>query len=233
MTGILISLGDRDHLVSDGAARVAERAGVSPEDVIRVTRLCDRALQTGDPELIRVFDRDVDFVAGCSRPRAARALLDLAGVAHRKRRVAWLALPFDREALKSEIGVPWYPVIDRDLCTGCGTCAEYCLFSVYRQEPARPAGERVRVAAPLNCKTGCPACARLCPEGALIFPFCAETELNGEVDSPAKRSRETLAALLGDDPMRVLAERRAKKRLLDPAKFARAEQDRVTFSGVL
>jgi ferredoxin len=122
---------------------VAERAGVSPDDVIRVTRLCDRALQTGDPELFRVFDRDVDFVAGCSRPRAARALLDLAGVAHRGAARRWLALPFDREALKSEIGVPWYPVIDRDLCTGCGTCAEYCLFSVYRQEP-RAAGWRAR-----------------------------------------------------------------------------------------
>jgi len=31
----------------------------------------------------------------------------------------------------------------------------------------------------------------------------------------------------------VLAERRAKKRLIDPAKFGQAEQDRVRYSGVL
>jgi len=91
----------------------------------------------------------------------------------------------------------------------------------------------VRVAAPLNCKTGCPACARLCPEAALIFPFCAEAELNGEIEVPVRRSPEALAEALGDDPMRVLAERRAKKRLIDRDKFEQAERDRVLYSGVL
>ena len=91
----------------------------------------------------------------------------------------------------------------------------------------------MRVTAPLNCKTGCPACARLCPEGALIFPFCHEAALNGEIEQPTRRSADQLAAALGDDPMRVLAERRKQKQLIDPAKFEQAEKDRITHSGVL
>jgi hypothetical protein len=91
----------------------------------------------------------------------------------------------------------------------------------------------VRVTAPLNCKTGCPACARLCPEAALIFPFCAEAELNGEIETPQRRSPEALADALGNDPMRVLAERRAKKGLIDRQKFDQAEKDRILHSGVL
>jgi hypothetical protein len=91
----------------------------------------------------------------------------------------------------------------------------------------------VRVQAPLNCKPGCPACARLCPEAALIFPFCHEAELNGEIEAPERRPPEALAAALGDDPMRALAERRARRRLIDPEKFGRAEQDRERYSALV
>lgn len=231
---LLFSLGARDRLVVDGADAVAAEAGVAPEDVVRVELLAERALAK-DPALRACFEAapGTAFVAGCSRPRAARALLAYAGAAVPSEGVTWLSLPFDREALKLEYGVPWYPVIDRTRCSGCGTCHDYCLFSVYELSADGKGAERVRVATPLNCKTGCPACARLCPEGALLFPFCHEAELNGEVEQPVPRTRDALAAALGDDPMRVLAERRRQKRLIDPAKFADAERDRITYSGVL
>lgn len=226
---VLISLGARDRLCVDGAEALAAHARVAPATVVRLENLAERALAK-EPGLADVFE-DVGVV-GCSRPRAARALLTYAGVTL-PGRAEWLPLPFDREALKTEYGVPWYPVIDRARCVECGTCSDYCLFSVYARDAEKPKGERVTVASPLNCKTGCPACARLCPEGALIFPFCPEAELNGEVAEPARRSADDLAAALGDDPMRVLAERRRRKRLIDPAKFEQAEKDRVTYSGVL
>ena len=228
---MLISLGERDRLLADGRAVLAARAGVAPEAVSVLERLAERALEPDGGRLGAFFAEEADYVIGCSRPRAAQALLSFAGVAWQARRIEWVAMPFDREALKREYGVPWYPVIDRTRCTGCGTCHDYCLFSVYEARQGAAAG-RVRVVAPLNCKTGCPACARLCPEAALIFPFCAEAELNGEIESPARRTPETLAAALGDDPMRMLAERRQKKRLIDPAKFEQAEKDRITYSGV-
>jgi ferredoxin len=147
--------------------------------------------------------------------------------------VDWRTLPYSEKALKDEFGVPWYPTIDRSRCTGCGTCEDYCLFSVYTLERERPLNERVRVSAPLNCKTGCPACSRLCPTGALIFPFCAESALNGSVENPLPRAAEDVLATLGADPLKVLAERRVKKRLLASETLQQAEQDRILYSGVL
>ena len=229
---ILVSLGSRDRLLVDGRAVLAARAGVAPESVLCLEDLAERALRPQDGVILSCFAAGAEIVAGCSRPRAAQALLRFAGVAPGLP-VEWVALPFDREALKREYGVPWYPVIDRTRCTGCGTCHDYCLFSVYGKAGGAALPERVRVNAPLNCKTGCPACARLCPEAALIFPFCAEAELNGEIERPEPRSRAALAAVLGDDPMRALAERRKKKRLIDPEKFEQAEKDRILYSGLL
>lgn len=224
---VLVSLGARDCLSADGRAVLAERADVPPATVVLLTELAEHALHPEDGAIAACLG--TDCVVGCSRPRAVQALLTFAGFDWPAWRCEWVTLPFDREALKREYGVPWYPVIDRTRCSGCGTCLDYCLFSVY----SRGADKAVRATAPLNCKTGCPACARICPEAALIFPFSADAELNGEIAEPARRSRDTLAAALGDDPLRMLAERRAKKRLIDPAKFEQAEQDRVRYSGVL
>lgn len=63
--------------------------------------------------------------------------------------------------------VRWYPVIDHELCQTCGHCQEFCLFGVYERDEA----EQVRVTNPDNCKAGCPACSRICPSGAIMFPL--------------------------------------------------------------
>lgn len=59
----------------------------------------------------------------------------------------------------------WYPVIDGSLCANCGKCLDFCLFGVYSLR-----GGRVVASSPDNCKDGCPACARTCPTGAIMFP---------------------------------------------------------------
>jgi len=59
----------------------------------------------------------------------------------------------------------WYPVLDPDRCTHCGQCVDFCLFGVYERREGR-----VTVVHPDNCKPGCPACARVCPDGAIMFP---------------------------------------------------------------
>lgn len=61
----------------------------------------------------------------------------------------------------------WYPVIDFSRCNSCGQCAEFCLFGVF---DLCGDGKPV-VKNPANCKPGCPACARVCPAGAIIFPL--------------------------------------------------------------
>ncbi|MCL2103754.1 MAG: hypothetical protein FWH21_01650 [Kiritimatiellaeota bacterium] len=233
MTGILLRLGSRDVLAPDSREQVAAHARIAPDSVIEIGDLAKRAFEKDTRALAEMFARDREYVIGCSRPRAAQALLDYAGVDVRALRIIWLPLPFDREALQGGYGMPWFPVIDRARCSGCGVCADYCLFAVYAVERALPPGQKIRVVKPQYCKVGCPACARLCPTGALIFPFCHEPALNGEIPDPQPRSTEDAFAALGDDPMRVLAERQNRQRLIDPSKFEHAEQDRITFSGVL
>jgi NAD-dependent dihydropyrimidine dehydrogenase PreA subunit len=60
----------------------------------------------------------------------------------------------------------WYPVIDYSRCTNCMECIDFCLFGVYGVDY----GETILVEQPDNCRKGCPACSRVCPENAIIFP---------------------------------------------------------------
>ena len=61
----------------------------------------------------------------------------------------------------------WYPVIDGSRCANCKQCQQFCLFGVYELDDAG----KVRVRKPDNCKHGCPACSRICPRGAIMFPL--------------------------------------------------------------
>jgi len=60
----------------------------------------------------------------------------------------------------------WYPVIDYSRCTNCMECIDFCLFGVYGVDGA----ETILVEQPDNCRKGCPACSRVCPENAIMFP---------------------------------------------------------------
>jgi Pyruvate/2-oxoacid:ferredoxin oxidoreductase delta subunit len=66
----------------------------------------------------------------------------------------------------------WYPVIDRDRCTNCRHCLQFCLFGVHSTSEV---GD-VIASSEDNCKTGCPACSRICPNGAIMFPMHAKDE---------------------------------------------------------
>ena len=86
---------------------------------------------------------------------------------------------------KSGEWIPWFPVIDYGRCKNCRQCLQFCLFGVY----AADEGGKVRVAKPENCKTGCPACARICPHAAIIFPKYAEGPISGD-DAPPPAAEE-------------------------------------------
>jgi hypothetical protein len=64
-------------------------------------------------------------------------------------------------------GRRWYPVIDFSRCTNCMECIDFCLFGVYGVDRA----SHIVVEQPDNCRKGCPACSRVCPENAIIFPM--------------------------------------------------------------
>ncbi len=94
--------------------------------------------------------------------------------------------------------IPWFPVIDFDRCNHCLQCLSFCLFGVYGVGVDR----RVTVRAPENCKANCPACARVCPEQAIVFPKHKAAPINGdEVSDAACREavKVDISALLGGD----------------------------------
>ena len=90
-----------------------------------------------------------------------------------------------REVRSDDDWPGWFPVIDYDLCTQCRKCLGFCLFDVYALDDAG----RVVVKNPAKCKTNCPACARVCPQRAVIFPkYHAEPINGGPVDEQAEDS---------------------------------------------
>lgn len=68
--------------------------------------------------------------------------------------------------LEADAARRWYPVIDFSRCTNCMECIDFCLFGVYGVDRA----ETILVEQPDNCRKGCPACSRVCPENAIVFP---------------------------------------------------------------
>jgi len=102
---------------------------------------------------------------------------------------------------------PWFPVIDYSRCKNCKQCLNFCLFGVYELDEQ----EKVKVVKPANCKTGCPACARVCPETAIIFPKYGDSPINGDkVDERAVhagKSGTKLSDLLSGDVRQILASR--------------------------
>jgi len=95
--------------------------------------------------------------------------------------------------------MPWFPVIDYSRCTNCGQCLNFCLFGVF----GRDGRGRVAALRPAKCKTNCPACARVCPEAAIIFPKHATPPINGAEIRPedlerAKMKTDPTALARGD-----------------------------------
>ncbi len=87
------------------------------------------------------------------------------------------------EVLEAEAtGLPrWYPVIDFSRCTNCLECLNFCLFGVFGLDEAG----RIMVELPDACRNGCPACARVCPSGAILFPVHGDPAIAGGDSSSA------------------------------------------------
>ncbi len=84
----------------------------------------------------------------------------------------------DQEVHEPQPGawMPWFPVIDYDRCTSCRQCLSFCLFGVFGVDD----DGGVEVRNPDKCKTRCPACSRVCPSVAIIFPKYDKRPVNGD-----------------------------------------------------
>ena len=105
---------------------------------------------------------------------------------------------------------PWFPVIDYQRCTNCMQCLSFCLFDVYGVSKEG----KIQVQNQTNCKTDCPACSRVCPEVAILFPKYRHNPINGADVAADDVRREAMkvdiSALLGGDIYSMLRDRSAK-----------------------
>ncbi|WP_020473545.1 4Fe-4S dicluster domain-containing protein [Zavarzinella formosa] len=107
--------------------------------------------------------RDRRDEAQRSRPAAAAPLVQLGfGLTPKVPELP----AFTPEQLLAPPNRRWYPVIDYSRCTNCLECLDFCLFGVYGVDRL----DRILVESQDNCKKGCPACSRVCPEQAIMFP---------------------------------------------------------------
>lgn len=116
---------------------------------------------------------------------------------------------------------PWFPVIDYDRCTNCMQCLSFCLFDVYGVS----ADAKIQVQKQSNCKTDCPACSRVCPEVAILFPKYKAGPINGaEIDAEDLRReamKVDISALLGGDIYAMLRDRSARAK----SRFSKERDD--------
>ncbi|MGH9159662.1 MAG: ferredoxin family protein [Vicinamibacteraceae bacterium] len=116
---------------------------------------------------------------------------------------------------------PWFPVIDYTRCTNCMQCLSFCLFDVYGVS----SDGKIQVQNQTNCKTDCPACSRVCPEVAIMFPKYRHGPINGDkVDTDDVRReamKVDISSLLGGDIYAALRDRSAKAK----SRFSKERDD--------
>jgi ferredoxin len=76
-----------------------------------------------------------------------------------------------------------------------------------------------------NCKTDCPACSRVCPEVAIMFPKYRHAPINGDQVTQDDMRREAMkvdiSALLGGDIYSLLRDRSEKAK----SRFSKERDD--------
>jgi NAD-dependent dihydropyrimidine dehydrogenase PreA subunit len=213
---------------------ISEHLSVKQVNVTRLSDLCGLAAQKKEL-LSGLFTPGTGYLVIACYPRTVNLLLEqvkeYAGYPDTIRHINLVDLSsgeaIDRinefcadhpgNAVRHEIsensGWPsWYPLIDYSRCTACGQCAGFCLFGVYEK-----ADNRVNVINPAGCKVNCPACARICPSTAIIFPKYKNGGAIGgsdEIDEQAEHQRQVqdMGKILGNDLYGALEARKAKRR---------------------
>lgn len=177
----------------------------------------------GHRELIVLgkFDGQLPQGLASSSDELALHVRDIAG-ATREQTMEQVREICERAGFSTAAGwKPWFPVIDFDRCTNCMQCLSFCLFDVYGVTPAG----KITVQNENNCKTDCPACSRVCPEVAILFPKYKAGPINGDVVSDDDVRREAMkvdiSALLGGDIYALLKDRSAKAK----SRFSKERDD--------
>lgn len=221
-------------IISDDVKQVVlDALKASGRSVVAVDDLCRLAVD-GDERFAKWAKFEHLTVVGCFR-RTVEALFLRAGVKLPANARVLNMQKMSGEDIISELGdisggqgeldiqidrkgdwMPWFPVIDYGRCIDCKQCLNFCLFGVFKLSD----DGKVVVERPANCKMNCPACARVCPEAAIIFPKYGESPINGdEVDEEALKiadKSKALADLMDGDVHEIIRSRSKKKKRFAP-----------------
>jgi len=113
-----------------------------------------------------------------------------------------IAKPQAAEVLLEPPPRRWYPVIDYTRCTNCMECIDFCLFGVYGVDQL----DRILVENQDSCKKGCPACSRVCPEHAIMFPDYKTPAIAGAPVGAITGLKIDLTKLFGGDVKDALSQ---------------------------
>jgi NAD-dependent dihydropyrimidine dehydrogenase PreA subunit len=103
----------------------------------------------------------------------------------------------------------WYPVIDYSRCTNCLECLNFCLFGVFGLDQ----NNAILIEQPDACRAGCPACSRICPDGAIMFPQHEDPAVAGDPKASLKGLKLDLSQLFGvTSPAELAAKERERAR---------------------
>ncbi len=164
------------------------------------------ALDLRDHSDFRVFVEEVRRIAAeCQTRRATTAQPTMVELGTSR------PAPAAEEMMKTP-GRRWYPVIDYSRCTNCLECLDFCLFGVYGVDGL----DRILVENQDNCKKGCPACSRVCPAQAIMFPDYKTPAIAGAPVGQVTGLKIDLSRLFGgDDAITIAANERDRELVRD------------------
>ncbi|EMB13081.1 4Fe-4S dicluster domain-containing protein [Rhodopirellula europaea] len=200
-----VELGADEYDEEESPSATAESATDEQEPVDRVTDLYPRPDRTIHCLDLKVSESADDFIGEIKR------ILNIAVEADRSLPIVGGKIVEVDETTSRR----WYPVIDFSRCTNCMECIDFCLFGVYGVDGV----ENILVEQPDNCRKGCPACSRVCPENAIIFPQHKAPAIAGAVTEGDEGFKIDLSQLFGaptdkGDPIATAARERDEQLLL-------------------
>ena len=212
-----------------GISEYLEQAGNS---FVKISDLCGCSVDQKNEISVRFSDADEVLFVACY-PRAVQLLLQKCDVDLQSVSVKYLNFrELDNHQIFSEIAgffageegrqepseirnptdwPSWFPLIDYSRCSSCGQCADFCLFGVYEKQD-----NQIVVVHPKGCKTNCPACGRICPQTAIVFPkydqggAIAGSDIIDEIAEQQRQSHD-IDTILGSDIYKALEMRKAKR----------------------